>query len=66
VGVPDAQRAGRAPRLTGVRASASDMFTAMYWPLVGGLVAFILIALFMGWVMDSSRHGGDVDRDGHH
>ena len=40
----------------------SDMVRAMYWPLIGGFIAFVLFAVFMGWVMDTSRHG---DRDGH-
>jgi hypothetical protein len=31
----------------------------MFWPLIGGFIAFILIAVFLGWVMDTSRHGGD-------
>jgi hypothetical protein len=35
----------------------------MFWPLIGGFVAFILLAVLMGWIMDPSRHG--VDRDGH-
>jgi hypothetical protein len=35
------------------------MVRAMYWPLIG---AFILIAIFMGWMMDTSRHS---DRNGH-
>ena len=38
------------------------MFPAMFWPLAGGFIAFILFAIFMGWVMDPSRHG---DRDSH-
>jgi hypothetical protein len=33
------------------------MFTAMYWPLIGGFVAFVLLAVFLGWVMDTTRHG---------
>jgi len=37
------------------------MFTAMYWPLIGGLIAFVLLAVIIGWVMDTSRHG-DQDR----
>jgi hypothetical protein len=37
------------------------MVRAMFWPLIGGFIAFILIAVFMGWVTDASRHG---DRDG--
>lgn len=38
------------------------MVRAMFWPLIGGFVAFVLLAIFLGWVMDTSRHG---DRDGH-
>jgi hypothetical protein len=41
------------------------MFTAMFWPLIGGFVAFILVAIFMGWVTDASRRGGGTDHDGH-
>jgi hypothetical protein len=40
------------------------MFSAMYWPLIGGFVAFLLFAILMGWLMDPSRRG-DADRDGH-
>jgi hypothetical protein len=29
----------------------------MYWPLIGGFIAFVLLAVFMGWLMDTSRHG---------
>jgi hypothetical protein len=29
----------------------------MFWPLIAGFVAFVLLAVFMGWVMDTSRHG---------
>jgi hypothetical protein len=39
-------------------------FRAMYWPLIGGLIAFILLAVFLGWLMDPSRHG-DAGHDGH-
>jgi hypothetical protein len=27
----------------------------VYWPLLGGFVAFVLIAVLLGWVMDTSR-----------
>lgn len=40
------------------------MFTPMYWPLLGGFVAFVLFALLMGWVTDRTRRG-DTDRNGH-
>lgn len=37
------------------------MFPAMYWPLIGGFIAFVLVLVLMGWIMDSSRR-----RDGEH
>ena len=40
------------------------MVRGMYWPLLGGFIAFIILALIMGRIMDPSRHG-DVDRDRH-
>lgn len=40
------------------------MFTAMYWPLFGGFIAFVLLAVFMGWLLDTGRHG-NADKDGH-
>jgi len=36
----------------------------MYWPLIGGFVALVLLTLVMGWVMDPKRRG-DANRDGH-
>jgi hypothetical protein len=27
----------------------------MFWPLIGGFVAFVLVAIIMGWIMDTSR-----------
>ena len=38
------------------------MFPTMYWPLIGGFIAFVLFALLLGWIMDPARRG---DRDGH-
>jgi hypothetical protein len=35
------------------------MFPAMYWPLIGGFVAFLVVAIILGWVLDPSRHGRD-------
>jgi hypothetical protein len=60
-GVPAASP--RRPR--GVPAAGSYIVRAMYWPLAGGFIAFILIALIMGWIMDTDRHG-KTDRDQHH
>jgi hypothetical protein len=34
----------------------------VYWPLVAGLIAFILLALVLGWILDPSRRS---DADGH-
>ena len=35
----------------------------MYWPLIGGFIAFLLIALLLGWILDPDRAGGrDTDR----
>lgn len=31
------------------------IFPTMYWPLIGGLIAFILIAVVLGWVLDPDR-----------
>jgi hypothetical protein len=36
----------------------------MFWALFGGFIAFVLLAVFLGWVMDPSRRG-DAGRDGH-
>jgi hypothetical protein len=41
------------------------MLCAMYWPLIGGFIAFLLLAIFLGWILDPSRHGGDSSHDGH-
>jgi hypothetical protein len=36
----------------------------MFWPLIGGFVAFVLVAVILGWIMDTSRRNG-AERDGH-
>jgi hypothetical protein len=36
----------------------------VFWPLIGGFIAFVLIAVLMGWVTDASRHR-DANRDHH-
>lgn len=40
------------------------MFRGMFWPLAGGLIAFILLAVLLGWIMDPARRG-DAGKDGH-
>jgi hypothetical protein len=29
----------------------------MFWPLIAGFVAFVLLALILGWVLDPDRRG---------
>jgi hypothetical protein len=36
----------------------------VFWPLIGGFVVFVLLAVLMGWITDASRHG-DANRDRH-
>jgi hypothetical protein len=31
----------------------------MYAPLIGGFIVFVLLAVFVGWAVDPSRHGDD-------
>jgi hypothetical protein len=38
------------------------MFPTMYWPLIGGFIAFLVVALLLGWILDPDRRG---DQDGH-
>jgi hypothetical protein len=33
----------------------------MYWPLIGGFIAFLLVALLLGWILDADRRGPDAD-----
>jgi hypothetical protein len=30
----------------------------MYWPLIGGFIAFLLLLVLIGWVVDTRRHDG--------
>jgi hypothetical protein len=41
------------------------MFPAMFWPLIGGFIVFVLIAVFLGWVLDPSRRGDGGGSHGH-
>jgi hypothetical protein len=31
----------------------------MYWPLIGGFIAFVLLAVLLGWIVDPDRRRGD-------
>jgi len=34
----------------------------MFWPLAAGFIAFVLLSLLLGWILDTSRRG---DSDQH-
>ncbi len=34
--------------------------TYMYWPLIGGFIAFVLIAILLGWILDPDRRREDT------
>jgi hypothetical protein len=36
----------------------------VFWPLIGGFVAFVLVAVLLGWILDPSRRSS-VDGDHH-
>lgn len=36
----------------------------MYWPLIGGFIAFVLVAVLIGWILDPDRRA-DGGNDGH-
>ncbi len=40
------------------------MLLLMFWPLIGGFIFFVLLAVFMGWLMDPARQG-ERRRDSH-
>jgi hypothetical protein len=36
----------------------------VFWPLIGGFIAFVLLAVLLGWILDPDRRP-DGSRDGH-
>jgi hypothetical protein len=34
----------------------------VYWPLIGGFIAFVLLAVFLGWVLEPSAEGVVTER----
>lgn len=55
-------------RASNTRASdtpRSDRFPPMFWPLIGGFIAVVLLTILIGWILDrSQRRHPDVE-DGH-
>jgi hypothetical protein len=37
----------------------------MFWPLIGGFIAFFLLTVLIGWVMGTSRHDDAGEHQGH-
>jgi F0F1-type ATP synthase assembly protein I len=37
----------------------------MYWPLIGGFIAVVLLTILIGWILDSSRRRNDARNEGH-
>jgi F0F1-type ATP synthase assembly protein I len=36
----------------------------MYWPLIGGFIAFVLLTILIGWLLDNSARR-DAERRRH-
>jgi hypothetical protein len=34
----------------------------MFWPLIGGFIAIVVLTVLMGWVMDTSRRRNTDER----
>jgi hypothetical protein len=37
----------------------------MYWPLIGGFIAFLIVSVLIGWVLESSARR-DAERSRRH
>ena len=44
------------------RVSLRSYVSGMFWPLIGGFIAFLLLLVFVGWVTDTTRRS---DGEGH-
>jgi len=42
--------------------SLRSYVSGMFWPLIGGFIAFLLLLVFVGWVTDTTRRS---DGEGH-
>jgi F0F1-type ATP synthase assembly protein I len=38
----------------------------MFWPLIGAFIAFVLVAVLLGWIMDQGPQDGGAGPDQHH
>jgi len=38
----------------------------VFWPLIGGFIAFVLLAVLLGWVLDPARHSNRAGQDPGH
>ncbi len=58
-----ARRPGQRRRAPPARA---DNVPAVFWPLIGGFIAFVLLAVLLGWVLDPARHSNRAGQDPGH
>jgi len=47
----------RDPIRPGARSGRDVYVVFVFWPLIAGFIAFVLLAVLMGWIMDTSRRG---------
>jgi hypothetical protein len=45
----------RATAFRGATAAESYKVLAVFWPLIGGFIAFVLLAVLLGWILDPTR-----------
>jgi uncharacterized integral membrane protein len=38
------------------------VFAAMYWPLIAGFIAVVLVTILIGWIVEAPRRR-DADRN---
>ncbi len=50
--MPSARQARGGPKPDAV---ISYRLRRVYWPLIGGFIAFVLLALLIGWIVDPGR-----------
>jgi hypothetical protein len=37
------------------------MVRVVFWPLIGGFIALVLVTIIIGWVMDTGGNGSEGD-----
>jgi len=47
--------AKRRPQNAGLDDPRTYNLPRVYWPLIGGFIAFLVVLLFLGWILDRSE-----------